>query len=486
MQLGADSRAVRHPAPVTLAHKLAALRLRHRLRLYAIALLVGLAVALAILLLGRIEGPSALGWPQALLAGLLALLVGAAIAHFRTPSAKALAREVETRLQLSERLSTALEVSAGPAPGIVGAALIADADRQAERIEPRQLAPLFPPPLVASLLAVLGLGTAVLLVPAYDGRTAPQAALVAAGSAEPEIPATDAQEIARLAELVRADAEMRRDPFLEAVANSLDDLAQDLQSARADADVNETLAELLDYARAAYGVRQPGWLPQAGAEAGQLRTQLAAYEREQAARAANRSDFVADGESFDPDAFVPLPDEWDPSALDPTRRGPEALAERVQAMGQGVATDATLVDSGLRSAAASLPVLDESEPKRMSEQEIVGGTPIGGAQQSGRGASEFAGEGSQPLGPDAGAAGMELAMGGELALTSGQPGGGNRIRIQMDPQASFTPDAGGAVGGAAWEARAEQVAAQRSYVPAESRQLVARYFAREPLPGTVD
>src|SRR5262249_11718059 len=101
------------------------------------------------------------------------------LAFLRTPDAAVLAREADRVLALQERLSTALEVDHSvprdTALGAVPSALLADTERHAAMIDPRQIVGLHLPRAVWAVPGLIAAAVLIQLVP-------PEALAVARGS----------------------------------------------------------------------------------------------------------------------------------------------------------------------------------------------------------------------------------------------------------------------------------------------------------------
>ncbi len=262
----------------TLRACLKAARMRTRIRSMLRGAVFSLVAALALLCGLEISG---LYFEMAAPAGSLALLsehplsclaFGAAalacafalatfLAFFRTPDAAVLARKADRALALQERLSTALEVDKSLSPdavlGPVPSALLADAERHAAMIDPRQIVRL---DLPRAIWAVPGLIAAALLIQLVP----PDALAVARGSiagAERDQAGFTGQQgaeaaanLRRIAELLGKDAQERSDPYLRTIARTLERLSADADRPSVD---RHTLAgaleQLLAHARRAYG-----------------------------------------------------------------------------------------------------------------------------------------------------------------------------------------------------------------------------------------
>ncbi len=220
----------------TLGACLKAVRVRTRIKSMVRGAVFSLVATLALLCGLEISG---LYFEMATPAGSLALLsehplsclaFGAAalacafalatfLAFFRTPDAAVLARKADRALALQERLSTALEVDKSLPPdavlGPVPSALLADAERHAAMIDPRQIVRL---DLPRAIWAVPGLIAAALLIQLVP----PDALAVARGSiagAERDQAGFTGQQSAeaaanlrRIAELLGKDAQERSEP----------------------------------------------------------------------------------------------------------------------------------------------------------------------------------------------------------------------------------------------------------------------------------
>ena len=109
-----------------------------------------------------------LGVAVAPLAGLLA---GFVLGGWRAPVLSQVARWVDARQRLKERLSTALEVAAEPNAGAWRDLVLADAAQHARQLDPRHILPFSLPKKVTRwLLVVLALGVGLGFVPEYRSK----------------------------------------------------------------------------------------------------------------------------------------------------------------------------------------------------------------------------------------------------------------------------------------------------------------------------
>jgi len=139
------------------------------------------------------------------------LLAGFIIGGWRKPDLKHVARWVDGRRRLQERLSTALEVSDEPSSGTWRELVLNDAARHAQDLDPRKLLPLNLPKVTRWALVVLALGAGLGFVPEYRSKTYLQK----------KIDEQNIKEAARqLTELTRHSLE-KRTPAIESARQSL-------------------------------------------------------------------------------------------------------------------------------------------------------------------------------------------------------------------------------------------------------------------------
>jgi hypothetical protein len=154
--------------------------------------------------------------PVAALIPLPCMLVGLMIGGWRKPVLKDVARWVDGRQRLKERLSTALEVSDDPNPGKWRDLIVTDAAEHVKGIDPRQLVPFRLPRSIRWALLLLALGAGLGFVPEYRTKSYLQKQ-------------TDQQNIKaagkQLTELVRHDIE-RRPPALVPTQKALESVSE--------------------------------------------------------------------------------------------------------------------------------------------------------------------------------------------------------------------------------------------------------------------
>ena len=394
---------------------------RHDLSRRTILALVWLAAAAVLAFaVARLLPVGALGrltpWTFAGLAALLAGGVIAAVIGRTGASPERTARRIETQLDLSERLSSSLEVQRGR-PGQCGPlvlALVRDADIHAARVDPRALRPLMGRDALraagalafALLLAALSLA----LPPAGpEAGPGPEARSPGGGAGTASAGAT-VEAITQMAQLVGSDSQMRDSDLLDAAAYRLRQLARDAGIGLSQQELDERLAGLIDMARTGYADTPPSWLPRADEDMATLGERISDYRRELAARAEAAAAARAPAQGSDRpgaalDADIPLGEAA--AMLEGPREGE----------GEGAGDMGT-------------PLPRDFAP--MAEQSVRAshGMPVGAAAQAGRGEGDMAGLGSQPLtggeappllGPEAGE---------EMILTADRTIAGNRVRIE--------------------------------------------------------
>jgi hypothetical protein len=496
------------PASTTAGGRLPALRAclkRARLRARVVSILRGTVFGLvaALVLLCGLEvlvlyfnttAPTALlatlpGHPLLYLAfsGTVfgcALVLATALAFLLTPDIATLARATDRALALQERLSTALEVDASLQPhaalGPVRAALLADAERHAATIDPRQIIRLDLPRAIWAVPALIAAAVLLQLV-------SPDALAVSRGPIAGvkrddagftgQQSAEAAANLRRIAELLDKDAEERSDPYLRTIARTLERLSSDAVRPGIDRRVlTSALNQLLGHARQAYGQTSNadrGATPrdvvqqlQAALDdiAGIQQTRaaaprepeggagnVAAAERGQAGRPTPSSERRAVGSRSSPGTATPdrQPARWDDllkdlddyDPIDPRIEKERAFAEQQRRA---------------RAAAQS----------------------AGAAKDAGLGEGDRAGEGTRPLGNGGATASTELAPGAEMVLPDQAADNGRRIRIELPPDVALSgvapPTAGS---GIEWQRSREQ-AIDRAAPSAEGRKVVGRYFMR--------
>jgi hypothetical protein len=149
------------------------------------------------------------------LAPIAGLLLGLILGGWRQSRLPEVARWVDDRQRLSERLSTALELSTSPEAGAWRDLVLSDAARHAQEIDPRRLLPFHLPKVTRWALVLLVLGAGLGFVPEYRSKSYLQKK-------------ADEQNIKeagrQLAELTRRNLQ-KTPPSLEPTQNSLEAVA---------------------------------------------------------------------------------------------------------------------------------------------------------------------------------------------------------------------------------------------------------------------
>ncbi|RYE54594.1 MAG: hypothetical protein EOP18_07250, partial [Rhizobiaceae bacterium] len=153
---------------------------------------------------------------------------GLVITVLRAPSIEQLARRADRILALRERISTAIEIerSTGERPVVV-AAMIADAVHQGSAIRPAALSAWsVPRSAVIVLVAAIAAATVMVMLPVQTAsvRERIEARLNSTFSAG-EVAAT-VDDIRKVAGVIGDEATARDDTYMEAVGNTLADLAE--------------------------------------------------------------------------------------------------------------------------------------------------------------------------------------------------------------------------------------------------------------------
>jgi len=151
----------------------------------------------------------------AIAAGVCAL-AGLAIGGWRKPARLEVARWVDDRQQLKERLSTALELSDGAVSADWKQLLVHDAARHAEALKPAELLPFRFPNLARWALAVLVLAAGLGFVPEYRSKAHEQQ----------QKDKVNVKEVGKeLADLTRKEL-VQRPPALPATQSAMEQIAE--------------------------------------------------------------------------------------------------------------------------------------------------------------------------------------------------------------------------------------------------------------------
>lgn len=429
----------------------------------------------------------------ALLIGAVAMAVGLARVFLTRPSLLELARRAERQEGLHERLSTAMEVAeqvqeSHLQPSVLTEALLRQVSASAERVvEPQRLVErsLLREAFAVAAPALLILATFALPQIPTNPSDAPVSdeTFVSEGSQLRDAATTD---LRRTAELVRRRADERDDPYLHAVAEAIGELERLVASEAATLDEAEReIGKLLDSVARTYGVERPTLPPTFG----------------------DRQPSGSTGDS-DPDG-ISSADVSAPLTASPERRGAvtddsesaraafsalleelgdSAVATREEPPPTGAARNAPSPLEG--QARADITGYDTQEDwqqfrHQMQFLERLGaqaGQSIGAAQQSSRGDSDRAGEGSQELTdsdePINTNDGDQTSM-IEVELPDAVRSSGRSITLELAPEAqrsAVTED--DLATGRRWQ-QGEEVPVDRQTFSLSHLSVLSRYFLPE-------
>jgi hypothetical protein len=409
------------------------------------------------------------------------------------PDDAALARMGDRQFLLQERLTTALEAEnrqasetfSGAALDPVRRALLADAERCAQRIDARQWFKLGPPRLAWAVPALTGVATLLsLLNPGALGRatvTSETGQLRNAAQLTSRQSAAAAADLRSIAEVVAKDAENASDPYLRAIARSLERLSTEVQRGAADRRAIATaLYRLLQHARRAY--------PQDDSLPSRASGNVSATDRIQSALNDITGDRARETEPHDHDVSKTNTAKRMAAA---TRDAPlDPIPPQQRKTPGSTKPDPTTPSSLPPGWANLLDNLDdyeriEADPRAQVERAIAeqqrrlrgAGQSAGAAQDAGQGEGDRAGNGSPPLGNGAGVA-RDVPIADDMLLPD-QPADGGRIRIEIPPDAVHADVAlppPGSVGGE-WR-HVQEEAIDRPAPTAEERKALGRFFTR--------
>jgi hypothetical protein len=438
--------------------------------------------------------------------GALVLLFFLLRADLRAPDLMQLARVADREYGLDERLATVLELGAAPASGdavLLRRALLDDTAARLAGTDFGRLARFGLP------RAALGVPVLVIIIGIL--QIAPPAALDiggAAGTAEPssdtrtlaaDEQAATVEAISRIVDQLNDQAEVDRDPTLQAVARTLSDVARQLATADP-VDRQSLIDQLHDLsANARSG------LSQAGNTGGGAR---------QDSTVPDLLDNLM--QSIDPSAAAIEPGEQtdrpppagieesrnqiaiaDPVNSDELRREnqDEETNNEEQAGGTEVAMRSDPADDQA-GAAQTAPVMvgnGQATPRAAAADQEQSGTTNGGAGTSagagadaGAGESAMAGVGSMTLNGATNWASLTFNFGGALTLTDTNPDpNGQRIRIEVPPQTQLTDGAVAPPANGNWS-HAGETALSRALLGGGQADAVSRYFLPEGVTPPAD
>jgi hypothetical protein len=419
-----------------------------------------------------------------------ALALATALAFVLTPDMRTLARAADRTFALQERLSTALEVDASLQPDAVldpvRAALLTDADRHAATIDQRRMVRLDVPRAIWAVPVLIAAVALMQLVsPDALGLAASHGPSAGAERGDAGLTSQRGAEVAanlrRIAELLGKDAEVQSDPYLRAIARTLERIGSDAERPGIDRRaLTSALEQLLGHAHRAYS--QAGNADR-GATARDVTQQLQAAlddiagNRQAAARTPREPEGGVDaGKVATADRAQANRPVQPPARKSPSGRTPSETAAPggLQASWDDLLKDLDGYD----------PVDPRIEKERaFAEQQRrarAAAQSAGAANDAGAGEGDRAGVGTRPLGNGGSGAPAELTPRVEMVLPDQASNGGRRIRIELPPQVAASDVAPPTAGSSGDWQRVQEQAVERSLLAAEDRKVVGRYFVHPP------
>ncbi len=420
----------------------------------------------------------------------LALLAALLVLGLRTPTLAELARRADRVLGQERRLSTALEVQASGAPGsLLTWALLDDVERRLPSLDwravPRTRWPSWSPAVLAVLVVSAVLATVVPIPAAVRLRAARPTNVVG------DLPERDAAAVRRFAEVLAGVAETEESAYLQAVAASFADLADQIAAGTIDAaSAARRLDELVEHLGAAAEEVSPAF-----AEA--VRSSLSPAAAEASADSAAAGQDAAEGDAAAAEAGANPEASPDLSAIEADASMYMALEDFANEVGRNPG------GVGLRAQRPSPQDLDEEgafyggvmraetdpnapapAPSGLRSDAAGGGDVVGAAEQSSERAGDAAGDGGADLAGGADAfLGLDAASEAVAALPANQRDDGRFVDVELVPDEELgrarnaNPVAGA---GPAFQRADEATTTVRSIRPTY-RDVVGRYF----MPGSV-
>lgn len=419
-----------------------------------------------------LPGLAPLPLPLPVLVGAASFLVGVVAALCLAPSPLRVARHLDRRLGLAQRLSTAWEVAARTGPGGWNAlerALLRETERVSLGMDvasawrsPRAARASLSTAAVASALIALSL---VVEVPERN-------ALVADPLAAPTL--AEIETLGRVARLLEQAAEREESGYLRAVAASFDELRLDLERGAVDGEQRDRrLAELTRHLVAAANDVGGAFadavnaavagLPEAGPPE-QARSDVAPGSGEPARPALPEE--LAHGAKPFFDALGTLAERLEQS---PTG-SPRARASGGNAVPEGFY-------GGVLNAQTDPNATAPEQAPTLRGEGAAGGNVAGAAERSTDGAGDAAGGGRAlpPAGSD-GFLDLEFEAATLAALPDAERGEGRTTELEVVPATRLHGDAALGLAGPRVFDRADEAAFTEHAVGSAYRQVVSRYF----------
>ncbi len=417
---------------------------------------------------------------------IVALCFGFAFVRF--PGQVEIARRAEQQTGGAERLTTALEMRADRAAAdtLVGRALADDADRHAQTIDARSIAPVLPTTTLAAIGVAALAGGLWFAVPA-PGTTAPAPVPETVIAEVSEVPAESSgdatiEDISLMANLVNDIGVTRDEDVLTRVANELYSLASDAGRTMTQAELNAEFQRLISESVVGFGNDMPAWMPTAGTTIADVSQSLADFRIRVAEQIRLNDEYAAQNLEIIKRVIAEAEAAGEPSMF-LSGDGPEGKPYEGPA-GEMGSPDMSLEDLvAMDMASASGGQAPSLRPEEeMTEGAATGAAmPAGASQQSTAGEADAAGLGTQDLADDDGFLRVPRAQGNEMVLTAAEVDKGRRIRITVAPEMpegdSSEPEVAAASSGFAGRAGNSDHLLWRDQVAFPEREAVARYFS---------
>jgi hypothetical protein len=507
----APREGVRDGRLADLVENLARARRRSLLRTFLDGLITSIAIGLALfvvlellyLILGNLAPILSFEWlavpawladwrpspvPQHMVVAVIGAVAALVVAQFAAaahrPGIGRMARAADRRFAMEERLSTALELAQSPnkSPGVIREALLQDAARRASDVDIRRLAPMrlqwqaLAVPVLALIAALIVINPPT---PVVIGGTSGSSTTVGGNAGgttatmTPDERAETAGQLRAIAAILAQDGQARLDTTLQAVANELLALGDQIENNPAidRAALGDELQRLLDATNNAYA--------QAGVNPGDAanRTQLI----DNAIRAVDPNRYqVADGGASGAGGAAPdgLETPREHMGLDGANVPTEGAitlprTAEVAAENANVVEGANVPDE-LNHNFAGEPDNPYDEDSAVidnvavnPEVAVVGFGEGAGGDLAGRGAAELFDAAGNPINPG--------PTDGEITLMDADPGNGRMITLNLPPVTELMPvDTNGLQTGV-WQPLNEHEVT-RTEVPAAALDVVGRYF----------
>jgi hypothetical protein len=405
----------------------------------------------------------------------LVLAGGMVVAALRAPSIEQLARRADQILGLRERISTAIEIESrtGNRPVVV-AAMIADAARHGSAIRPAALAAYsLPRTALVVPIAAIAAAAVMFVLPVHTAsvRERVEARLSTTfGAGEG---AATADDISQVAGVIGDEAAARGDAYMEAVGNTLDDLAERVTASpqMTRGDVIKELDALMEHAAAA----GTGWRDSTGERVPLLFEALEnAIALPPVAGSTNAE--VAEPQLDEAPGYNPELTNSNappPSGIDSVLEDLEWRNDAAQSGTMSWAGERAEIPGFARTVQP-----DAAPPPKAGQRKALDDAPALETEDAGDGANhQVAGDGTQAIGAVPVAQQIDLQTTSELALSGTDSGEGRSIKVEFTPQTEVTAvtEESLAVSTEAWR-KSPESDARRYSIGIDDRDAVSRYM----------